>query len=884
MSWIDGLRHRLQVVLRSDAYAREQTEERRVHREMARLHDGPDLDPLRPDAPTPLPRPPSGGSGGFGVSRVLDVLRQDLAHALRSLLRVPGFTVLAACTLALGVGANGAVFSLLDQMFGQPPEGLEEPALLRRLYTQFPNHPLDPGMIFPFFHYLAFSAVEQVVEPGSALAAWTPSSEQTLNDGDLERTVRASWVTYDFFGVLGVGAARGRLFAEEEARVTDDVPVAVISHAFWKRGFALDPDVVGHTLRLDSTTFTIVGVTDEGFSGLDLSYTDVFLPLGTFPVEPQSGVPWHEGFGNYLHAVVRLDPGTTDRQLADQATVGYQRQVVPRGGGLDSTAVVVPGSIIAARGVGGRAGTRQTNQAISLSLRMAGVSLMVLLIAAANVAGLIVVRATRRRHEMAVRRALGVSRLRLISQLVTEGLLLTALAAVVAVPLAGWGGSILRRLLLPQVEWARGALDGRAVAFALASAGVVGLLAALTPALHSWWGTVGAGLKVSQRAGGRTGSALRSTLLATQAALAVVLLTGSALFVQSLQNIAALRLGFDVDELAWISLRGRADDSAVRVEMESRLAGLGGVSGTALASAAPMMGSIFWTFFLPGGDSLPSFAPGVSPSGNAVSRDYFAVTGMRILEGRTFADGAEDAVVVSETMARVLWPGEDALGECLVFDQPDAACHPVVGVTEDSRQFGIAEEPSMQYFRPREVDATGGEILFRVDPRRWGAVAEVVRNEFGARFGPREVRIRRMSDALEPQLRPWRLGAQLFTAFGLLALVVTLVGVYSVTAYAASQRRHEMGVRMAIGAQVHDIVALVVASGARVVALGGTVGIAVSLALGRIVESLLFEVNPRDPVAMTAAMLLLLLAGVTASLVPAWRAGRVDPARILREE
>jgi ABC-type antimicrobial peptide transport system permease subunit len=235
-------------------------------------------------------------------------------------------------------------------------------------------------------------------------------------------------------------------------------------------------------------------------------------------------------------------------------------------------------------------------------------------------------------------------------------------------------------------------------------------------------------------------------------------------------------------------------------------------------------------------------------------------------------------------MARTFWPGENALGKCLIFGEPDAACHPVVGITEDSRRWGIIEDPAMQYFRPRESDATGGAILFRVDPRQWNAVAEVVRSEFGDLFGQRDVSIRRMTEALEPQLRPWRLGAQLFTAFGLLALAVTLVGVYSVTAYAASLRRHEMGVRMAIGAQVRDIMALVVASGARVVAFGVLVGIAVSLALGRIIESLLFEVTARDPVALSAASLMLLIAGAAASVVPAWRAGRVDPARTLREE
>lgn len=885
MSWIDGLRHRLHVLLHREAYSLEQAEERRFHREMEAIHGGPGGDILS-RASTPLsPRPPTDEERGI-TSRALDVLRQDLGYAIRGLTRAPGFALLAVLTLALGVGANGAVFSVLDQIFGQPPAGVEAPDELRRLYIRFPDHPLDPGMVFPFFNYPALSAVDAALESGPGLAAWTPSGEQILHHGDRELTVRASWVTHDYFDVLGVDAARGRLFGEDEAGVTAPRQVVIISHAFWERSFGSSPDVVGQTLRMDSTTFTVIGVTGEGFAGLDLSYTDVFLPLGTFPAQGQLGLPWYEWTGNYFHAVTRPAEGAADEQIAERATAGYRRQVLPQGRSPDSTAVVVPGSIIAARGVGAEAGTPYANQAVSLSTRMAGLSLIVLLIAGVNVAGLLLVRSTRRRHEMAVRRALGVSRGRLLSQLATEGLLLTALAVLVAVPLAGWGGAILRRLLLPDIVWARGALDVRAVLFAIASAVAVGILAALTPALQSWWGTVGAGLKVGSQKGGRAGSALRSGLLAAQAALAVVLLAGAGLFIQSLQNVTSLRLGFDVEELAWISLRGApgADELGVHEDVAARLASIGGISGAAIARAAPMMGSSIMRISLRDRDSLPDFGPGAYPAFNTVSPEFFEVTGMRILEGRSFADGEENAVVVSETMARALWPGESVLGRCLYLGDPAGPCQEVVGVAEDSRRMRIMEDPGLQYFRPREADTTGGVILLRVDPRRWATTTDAIRTELTGRFGPREVSIRRMPDALEPQLRPWRLGAQLFTAFGVLALVVTIVGVYSVMAYAVSQRIHEMGVRMALGAGLERILRLIVGAGLRVIFLGVAIGIAAALAMGRIVESLLYEVTPQDPLSLAWAAGLLLLTGATASLIPAWRAGRVDPARTLREE
>jgi predicted permease len=888
MSWIDGLRHRLHVWLNAETYRQEQAEERRFHREMELMHHAREGKPLRPGITsdglstlTPRHREHS------MAMHFLSGLGQDLGYATRGLLRSPGFALMAVLTLALGVGANAAVFSVLDRLFGQAPVGVGQPDSLRRLYLQLPEHPLEPGMIFPNFNYPAFSAIDRALGAEAQVAAWIPSTEQTLSAGESELPVRVSWVTDDYFSVLQVGVARGRLFGEEEARVDVAVPVAVITHAMRERVFASETDILGRTLDLNGTRYTVIGVTAEGFTGLDLNYTDVFLPLGTFPAQGQMGLPWYEWVGNYLRAVARLPEGTGDERIAAIATVGYQRQVLPQGQKPDSTAGVLTGSIIAARGIGARAGTPHANQAVSLSVRMAGVSLIVLLIAGANVAGLLLVRATRRRHEIAVRRALGISRARLTSQFLTEGLALTTLAALAAVPVAAWGGAVLRRLLLPDIQWASDAIDMRTGVFALGSAAVVGFVAALTPALQAWSGDVGTGLKVTSREGGGRGAALRSTLLAGQAALAVILLMGAGLFVRSLDNVSALRLGFDMNELAWVGFRGAADPEASEQRLEdvaSRLAGVGGVSGAAVAQTPPMMGSSMARLFLPGRDSLPAFQPGAHPAYNTVSPAFFDVTGMRILEGRGFAEGERDVVVVSATMARTFWPQQSPLGRCIMLGQPDAPCQQVVGVAEDSRRMSIMEEPTLQYFLPRTAGAAGGVILLRVDRRHWDAVGNAIREELGGRYEPRQLTIRRMSEALEPQFRPWRLGMQLFTGFGALALLVTMIGVYSVMAYAVSQRTHEMGVRMALGAGMADILGLVVGSGLRIVGFGVAIGIAISLALGRVIESLLYDVTPYDPVALAWAAGILLATGAAASFVPAWRAGRVDPAETLRPD
>lgn len=820
-------------------------------------------------------------------AHVLDRLRQDLGYAVRGVARSPGFTALAVLTLALGVGANAAVFSVLDRMFGQPPAGVSEPEGLRRLYVHLPENSFNP--VFPFFNYAAFSAIDEAVSGAVEVAAWTSSSESTIHEGRRELTVRTSYVTHDYFSVLGVDAARGRLFGPEEAGVEVPAPVAVISHALWERAFARDAEVLGRTLELDSASFTVIGVAAEGFAGLDLSYTDVFFPLSTFPAQGQMGFAWYEWIGNYFHAVARLPGGGDDRLLAEMATAGYHRQEGPEPYfNIDTTATVLTGSVIAARGPGRRAGSTHQRQAVSVSVRTGGVSVILLLIACANVAGLLLVRATRRRREIAVRLALGVSRARLLSQLITEGMVLASLAAAAAVLLAAWGGAVLRRMLLPDVHWAGPALDARTVVFALGSAALVGLVAALAPALQSRRVDVSAGLKSGGRESGSPRSLLRSGLLAGQAALSIVLLVGAGLFVRSLGNVAALRLGFDVEELAWINpgrfVDAEEEPAGLRTHVASRLAELPGVSGAALARVPPMLGNAFTKVFLPGGDSLP-LPPESYPGYNTVSPGFFAVTGMRILEGRGFDDGEEDGVVVvSETMARTLWPGESALGQCLRLGDPDGPCSEVIGVVEDSRRRQVIEEPTLQYFRPRRADAAGGMILLRVDPPRWSSVAQAARAELLPRFEERSVRMGRMTEALEPQLRPWRLGAQLFTAFGALALVVTVVGVYSVMAYAVSQRTHEMGVRMALGAKLRDVLRLVVGEGVRVVALGAALGVAAALALGRLVESLLYGVTPRDPWAMAVAAAALLATGALASLVPAWRAGRVDPSQVLRQE
>jgi predicted permease len=486
--------------------------------------------------------------------------------------------------------------------------------------------------------------------------------------------------------------------------------------------------------------------------------------------------------------------------------------------------------------------------------------------------------------------ALGVSRSRLGFQLIVEGFVLAAAAGTAALVVAAWGGRLLRSLLLPEVAWTEQLVEPGTLVFALATAAGVGLLAGLAPALQSRRVDVSSSLKSGARLDRSSRSVLGSGLIAAQAALSLVLLVGAGLFLRSFSNAASLRLGFDMGGVAFVrrleSPPGSADHFAAVSQVASRLAGTPGVSGVAVAGFPPMMGYGMRGVFLRPSDALVGIRPDDGASYNIVSPEFFDVMGTRILEGRGFATAdADDVIIVDETMSRSYWPGRTALGECVILDRPDGPCRHVVGVVEDQRLMRVIEEPTPNFFLPLEAGLFQPQaVVMRIDPRRWSDIASVAREATYPRFSERTVRVGRMSDALEAQFRPWRVGAQLFGAFGVLALLITAVGVYGVMAYTVSQRTGEVGVRMALGAELADVLRLVLGDGLRIVALGAVLGVAAALALGRLVESFLYGVTPGDPVSALAGVAVLLTATALASLVPAWRAGRVDPCEALRQD
>jgi predicted permease len=807
----------------------------------------------------------------------VDILRQNLSYALRGMRRSPGFTAMVVSTLALGVGANAAVYSVLSGIFGLPA-GLQDPETLRRLYLAPPPSasPDTPPTASDQFSYPSFATMDEAVGKSGAMAAFSESSEATATWNGANSSAQVTWVSDDYFSVLGVEPSRGRLFAPEEGAIAIPTRVAVLTHDFWTAAFGADPDVVGGSVAIDDTTYTVIGVASAGFQGLDLGRTDVFLPLSVAPFsgQPAIGLAWYQWGSSHLGVVARLGTRDAEARLMEQATVGYRGQPPIRGYLIDENDVVLAGPIVEARGPG------QLEGAIPISIRAAGVSAMVLLIACANVASLLLVRAMRRRREFAVRRALGVSRGRLFGQLLTESFLLALVAGGAACFVGVWGGSQLRSLLFPDVHWARPILESRSVALVLLIATIGGLLAGVAPALFG--SDASSALKTRSSGGGARWLGVRTAMLVAQGSLSMVLVVGAALFVRSLGQLDALDLGYETDRLirASTTVRGaaaRAGAPAIR-EAAQVMAVLPGVEGVALSSSLPMGGNSSTALFV----DLETRITEPSPIYLSVTPGFFEVAGMELLEGRTFEPDEAAVAVVNESLARRLSPSGHAIGTCIFLGEPTAECTRVVGVAEDARRGRIVEEQELMFFTPLE-EGRETAILARFTGD-WTPVAASLRSQLERTFDPTVVRVERMSDALAPQLRPWRLGAQLFGAFGLLALLVTAVGVYSVIAYSVSQRTQEMGVRIALGARLENVLGLVMRDALGVIGLGIVFGVAAALAMGKLVAALLYGLSPRDPVAMSAAAAVLLVVGIVGSLIPALRATRVDPVKALASE
>jgi len=836
-------------------------------------------------------------------TEVLDWGIEGIVRSLRTIRRYPGFAAGVVLTLALGVGANAAMFGILDRLLFQPPSHVVDHESVFRVMlerTWSGERSRQASLSFP--DYLDLEAAGGF----ASVAAWSGPSELTLGRGEEATRVKVARATHGLFPLLGVRPALGRFYRADEDR-SGAPATAVVSHEFWTRALGGDPEALGRELVVAGDPYTVVGVAPAGFTGVDLSPVDVWLPLETSATFQYGSDDFRENRGWWwLNTVARLAPGASVEAAAAEATSlhrnGRREEIERERYPYPADATIALDPLILARGPEASADSK-------VARWLGGVSLIVLLIACVNVANLLLARATRRRREVAVRLALGVGRARLVAQAVLESVVLALIAGAVALALAAWGGAAIRTVLLPGVHFPGGTVSPRLIAFTLAAAALAGVVAGVGPALQGARADLAGDLAMGAGQSSIRRSRTRGLLTVLQASLSVVLLVGAGLFVRSVSEVRSLDLGLDVDRLLLAQIEFESGNLAPGVSTDGlppvseaqvrnqiyrtaieRLREVPGVEGVA-GTSSPFQWAFATSLKVAGWDSLPRL-PGGGPYFHDVTPGYLGAVGLRILQGRGLEEsdgpGDEKVAVVSETMARALWPGEDPLGKLLLVDEEETP-FTVVGVTEDASRGRLREEAHMAFYMPiaqrpeRRINALyvrwsgGGGAAAALTPQV-GAVLRSVSP--GVRYGY----VRPLSDILDPQARSWTLGATLFTVFGILALLVAAVGLYSVLAFDVAQRTRELGIRTALGAEKRRLLRTVVGGGVRLAAAGVVLGIGAALVAGPRVEELLFDVSPRDPAVLSAVALALLVVSLAASLVPGLRATRVDPMTALRSE
>jgi len=829
---------------------------------------------------------------------MIDNFRQDLSYALRGLRAKPAFTTAVVLTLALGIGANAAMFSLVDRLLFRPPALLKSPDRVHRIYGASIFRGKE--RIGLGGQYARFVDMTKWTRSFDLTAGFT-SRDLAVGVGDASREMPIAIVSATFFQFFDAPPALGRYFGPAEDTPPSGAPVAVASYARWQTQYGGRREILGSTIQIGSVLYTIVGVAPADFVGLWSNQPPAyFIPITSYggamaqrlngPLSKESW--WTTYHWGWMEMMARRKPGVSETGANADLTQAYVRSYeAERVGSPRSPPLSVAkprafvGSILAERGP-------RASGFAKVATWLGGVALVVLLIACANVANLLFARALRRRREIAVRLALGVSRSRLLSQLLTESVLLAVGGGIAGILVAQWSSIGLRAAFLPKTADLTVVRDGRTVLFAGVAALVTGLLTGLAPVLQASRASLTSDLKAGAREGSFQRSRLRTTLLVMQGALSVLLLVGAGLFVRSLGHVRNIRLGYDVDPvlIADLNMRGVQLDSAHEVQLRQRLL------QTALATpgvenASFQTGIPFWSTW-----SVGLFVSGIDTVArlgrfdvNAVSPGYFATMGTRILRGRgiqaTDLGNAPLVIVVSQAMANTLWPGADAIGKCVRMNADTMPCRTVVGIAEDIKSHQLSNETDMYYYVPAtqfNPNSTGLFIRVHGDAARQ---AEAVRRSLQREMpGASYIVTNALSEVIGDQTKSFRLGASMFSAFGILALVLAAIGLYSVIAYNVAQRTHELGVRVALGAQRADVLRLVISEGFQLGIAGVVIGGAIALGAGRWITPLLFDQSPRDPLVFTVVALVLIGVSILASWIPARRAAQVEPTQALRYE
>jgi predicted permease len=816
----------------------------------------------------------------------METLFKDIRYGVRGLLKRPGFVIISIVTLALGIGANTAMFSLLNTVLLRPLP-VKDPQQIVSVSVRGKD---DTLQAFSYPDYVDFRDRNQAL---SSLLVYRFAPGSLSRNGNNQR-IWSYEVSGNYFDVLGVQPIKGRTFLPEEDQTKLSHPVVVVSYTGWQRRFGGDPDLVGKEVLLNNHPFKVIGITPENFRGTELIYTpDMFVPISMLEwIEPGSTWLTNRDARNFF-AVGRLKPDTTTRQAETSLNILAQelgRQYPNTNEGI-SIQVVPPGFVI----------PDLRNAVVSFAWVLMAAVVLVLFVACANLAGLLLARAMDRRKEIAIRLAMGANRWRIIRQLLTESIVLSVAGGLIGLLLAMWMINLLLAFR-PPLDFPLTldvGLDWRVMIFTFLISLVTGVVFGLAPAWQSTKVALVPVLKDTTAQAGYRRSRLRGSLVIVQLALSLVLLIGAGLVLRALQKLQTMNPGFNPNNALTLSvdvgLQGydKARGEQFYKQLVTRVESLPGVRSAAVATFLPLSLNYSSSHVFVEGRPAERGVNAPASMVGAVGPRYFETMNTPILYGREFtADDKSDSehtVIINETFVRRLFPelhsASEVVGKRISFDGATGPFVRIVGVARDGKYFNIAEEPRLFAWTPVAQDYSAGlSLVVRTvgDP---AAVITPVRNEVLA-LDPNLplFDVKTMNEHMKLSLFPARVAASVLAVFGTVALTLALIGIYGVTSYSVSQRTREIGIRMALGAERKDVVKMILFNGVKLALLGVGLGLIGAIGLTRLASSLLFGVTPAYLVTFLSVSIGLMVVALLACYVPAHRAAKTDPLVALRYE
>jgi predicted permease len=810
----------------------------------------------------------------------MQIFLQDLRYAVRMLLKSRGFTIIAIITLALGIGANTAIFSLVNTAILRPLP-IEKPEELVSLNN------VSVGRTFPSFSYPNYKDIRDRNDVFSSLIAYRFAPLSLSYDGVNER-LWGYLVSGNYFETLGVKAARGRTISTEDDRSPGAHPVAVLSYKSWQKRFGSAPDIIGRNLLVNGRGYTVIGVAAEGFDGTEIiASPEIWFPMA-MQAQIEVGDDWLEKRGvENIFLQGRLRPGVSiarAQAALDSLSLQLASEFPEVNEGKKIT-LTPPGLM----------GGMMRGSIIGFSAGLMLVVGLVLLLACINLANLLLARATERRREIAVRLALGATRMQIVRQLLTESTLLAVIGGGLGLLMAYWAMSFATGWKPPidvPVTFDLH-LDQRVLVFTGLVSLATGILFGLLPALQATKTDLVSALKDETPLGGLQRSWWKNGLIVFQVALSLLLLIGGGLMLRGLQRAQTLDLGFNPQNVieASFDLRLQGYDSARGSEFQKTLLenvrAIPGVRAAGIANMVPVDLHFGNERVFIEGQAIERQANAPRVLSNRVSTGYFGAMETRILQGRDFTEQDNEqsirVAIVNETFARRFWPGEDPIGKRFSVGSAAAPKMQVIGVAQNGKYAGLNEDPKSFVYRPIWQSYTGSTNLLvraEIDPEKLIATvrAELHRLDPHLPIASAKTMVEHMSFPLLPA----RVAATLFGSFGMLALALAAIGLYGVMSLSVSKRTREIGVRMALGARTSDVLKMIIGQGMTLTIIGVMIGLCLAFGLTRLMKSLLFGVSATDPLTFILIALLLTVVALLACWLPARRAAKTDPMTALR--